>query len=87
MVIPSVIPNIIEEQPIQEQPLHEEQINTEPLIQNLNEPIGVRSSTREKKSAMSSDYLVYLQESDFDVGPKAGPSSFSQAMNGINSKL
>ncbi|GMP70897.1 hypothetical protein CsSME_00029533 [Camellia sinensis var. sinensis] len=42
---------------------------------------------KRKKSTISSDYLVYLQESDFNVGPKADPSSFSQAMNRINSNL
>jgi hypothetical protein len=29
-----------------------------------------------------SDYVVYLQESNFDVGHKNDPNSFSQAMSG-----
>jgi hypothetical protein len=32
-----------------------------------------------------SDYVIYLQESDFDVGPKDDPKLFSHAMSGDNS--
>jgi hypothetical protein len=40
-----------------------------------------------RRPGFSTDYVVYLQESDFDVGPKDDPSVFSQAMNGDNSTL
>ena len=56
------------------------------LIIHLNK-WGVQRFSRIRKSAISSDYLVYLQESVFDVGPKDDPSSFSQAMSGSNSTL
>jgi hypothetical protein len=37
------------------------------------------------KTSNPSDYVIYLRESDFDVGPKDDPKSFSQAMSGDNS--
>ncbi|KAL4376734.1 hypothetical protein GQ457_02G021410 [Hibiscus cannabinus] len=47
----------------------------------------LRRSTRERKSAISSDYVVYLQESDYNVGAENDPESFSQAMSCNESKL
>ena len=37
---------------------------------NANEPqeIVVRRSQRERRSVIPNDYVVYLQESDFDIG-------------------
>ena len=37
--------------------------------------------------AISSDYIVYFQEFDYNVGPRDDHFSFSQAMNGEKSKL
>jgi len=34
-----------------------------------------------RKPEFSNDYIVYLQESDFDIGPKDDPTSFSQVMS------
>ena len=87
VAIPRDIPTVMEEQSIIKQPFHEEQIHKESPAQNSLEQVGVRRSLRIRKSTISSDYLVYLQESDFDVGPKDDPSSFSQAMSGSNSTL
>ena len=77
-------------QPIQVEPLHEEQAHEELTPQNEQiEDLGVviRKSTRIKKPVISSDYVVFLQECDYDVGPLNDPCSFSQAMNGPNSNL
>ncbi|KAL0359253.1 UNVERIFIED_CONTAM: Retrovirus-related Pol polyprotein from transposon TNT 1-94 [Sesamum angustifolium] len=49
--------------------------------------VEVRRSSRVKKSAISSDYIVYLQESDFDIGLENDPTSFSQAMSSENFNL
>ena len=38
-----------------------------------------------RKLKFSNDYIVYLQESDFDIGPKDDPTSFSQVMSDGNS--
>ena len=37
-------------------------------------------SQRQRKSAISDDYVVYLQESEFDLGINEDPVSFSQAI-------
>ena len=45
----------------------------------------MRRSTREIKSAIPSDFVVYFQESDIRV--ENDPKSFSQAMNSKESEL
>ena len=87
VAIPEDIPTIMKNQSIIEQPFHEEQIHKEPPAQNSLEQVNVRKSLRIRKSTISSNYLAYLRESDFDVGPKDDPSSFLQAMSGSNSTL
>ena len=37
------------------------------------------------RSAISDEYVVYLQESDFDLEIDEDPISFSQAMESVNS--
>ena len=69
--------NIIEHQPthqeahVEDMP-HEEPIDIEPIDK---EAIRIRRSTRNRKTSISSDYIVYLQEFDLDVG--VGCCSFS----------
>ncbi|KAL4363863.1 hypothetical protein GQ457_04G012690 [Hibiscus cannabinus] len=85
------------EQPINEVPqpaentlvdqiVHE---NPEIIEQPVEQHVGstLRRSTRERKSTISSDYVVYLQESDYNVGAKNDHESFSQAMSCNESKL
>uniref|UniRef100_A0A803LV75 Retroviral polymerase SH3-like domain-containing protein n=1 Tax=Chenopodium quinoa TaxID=63459 RepID=A0A803LV75_CHEQI len=43
------------------------------------QPAALRRSQRERKSVISDDYVVYLQESDFDIGIRKDPVS-SQAL-------
>ena len=47
----------------------------------------LRMSTRVKRSAISSDYMVYLQESDYNIGAKNNPETFTQAMSCEKSRL
>ena len=47
--------------------------------------VALRRSQRERRSAISDDYVVYLQESDFDVGTCKDPVSFSQAIKSNDS--
>jgi transposase InsO family protein len=48
--------------------------------------VPVRRSTREKRSAISSDYHVYLQEHEYDIGVlKDDPINLKQAMEDSNS--
>lgn len=66
---------IIKEQPIEVQLLHKDAIAQN--SQNKSEIIGLRKSSRIKKSATSSDYVVYLQESEFNYEINRDPTSFS----------
>ena len=38
-------------------------------------------SQRERRPAISYDYILYLQESDYDIGTSKDPISFSQAIS------
>ena len=49
------------------------------------QPIALRISQREKRSAIPNDYVVYLHESESDLGIKNDLVKFSQAMNDVNS--
>ena len=49
--------------------------------------MALRRSTSIKNSAISSDYIVYLQESDYDFRAADDPQTFLQAVNYSNSKL
>ena len=44
------------------------------------QPAPLRRSQRERRPAITDDYVVYLQESNFDIGIRKDPVSFSQAM-------
>ncbi|KAL6328058.1 hypothetical protein AAG906_033328 [Vitis piasezkii] len=60
----------IQETPIVNEPHHED-IMVDSIIQHSqqgNVDITLRRSTRERKSAIFSDYVVYLQEYDIDSG-------------------
>lgn len=74
------------EQPVQETPVVIEQ---EVEQHNHEENVGqnLRRSTRERKSAIPSDYVVYLQESDYNVGAIDDPESYLQAMSCERSEL
>ena len=57
-------------------------------IENVEEPpqpAPLRRSQRERRPAITNDYVVYLQESDFDIGIRKDPISFSQAMESDDS--
>lgn len=89
-------------QPIVEDPQVDDEVQMDQIVQELptiveqqaeppapQEPAGValRRSTRITKSAIPSDYIVYLQESDYNIGAENDPETFSQAMNSKESKL
>ncbi|KAL8151535.1 hypothetical protein V2J09_021343 [Rumex salicifolius] len=76
--------NDIYEQHINDQTPFNDAITNEDFITEtiINESQGValRRFTRERRSAIPNDYVVYLQESEFDLGINNDPVSFSQAM-------
>lgn len=57
---------------------HDPPENVEPTL---------RKSTRERRSAIPSNYVVYLQESDYNIGVENDPETFSQAMSSRESNL
>ena len=79
----------IQETPIVNEPHHED-IMVDSIIQHSqqgNVDITLRRSTRERKSAIFSDYVVYLQEYDIDISVEDDPITFSQAVGGSESTL
>ena len=60
---------------------------TAEISENTREAEGVKRSSRIRKPAITDDYIVYLQEFDFDIGPQDDPTLFSQAMSDSNSTL
>ena len=71
IIVLNTVPNL-QEQNNNEQYLNEEVPHEEPNISpaEINEPRGIALSkpVRVRRPAISDDYLVYLQESDFDYG-------------------
>ena len=80
------IPDIVQEaypnqKNFQEPPVPEEQTLPPP------EPTPLRRSTRERRSAMPDDYIVFLQEHEFDIGAmEDDPINFSQALESSKSQ-
>ena len=51
------------------------------------EPMPLRRSTRERRSAMLDDYIVFLQEHEADIGAmEDDPITFRQVMKSFNSQ-
>ena len=74
------IPLTLVMEPIQ---VHEEvtQQPQEPQVQ-----VPLRRSTRERRSTISDDYVVYLQEHEFDMGLEDDPISVSQVKQSSDSE-
>ena len=66
-----------DEQP--EQP-HDETITNELIIEAPQE-VALRRSQRNRRSAISDDYVVYLQESEYNLGDISDPVTYSQAIS------
>lgn len=74
------IPQSVDQNPI------DHVVNEEPVPYE-SEQVPLRRSTRERRSAISDDYVVYLQESDCNVEVDNDPLSFSQAISSTDSNL
>ena len=77
-------PPEMEENPVQDNVDVEE----EPIPpQELQETVPLRRSTRERRSAISKDYVAFLQEHEFDIGMmEDDPLSLRQALESVNSQ-
>ncbi|KAA8531817.1 hypothetical protein F0562_006466 [Nyssa sinensis] len=73
--VPQVADNIQVGQGVQELPIPEQPV--EPHLPQEDIGAALRRSTRTKKSAIPSDYVVYLQETDYDIEIEDCPESFS----------
>ena len=68
-------------EPVIQEPQQVVQTAPQPLIQS-----DLRRSSRVRKSTIPSDYVVYLQETDYMSELNQDPISFSEAMSHIDSE-
>jgi hypothetical protein len=85
IVVPIVVeqPNNIEQQ-INEPSLHNNMVTNEQIVEEL-QGLALRRSQREKRSTISDECVVYLQESNIDIGSSKDPILFSQALESVDS--
>jgi hypothetical protein len=84
--VPQAADDIPVDQVVQEFPRTFEQ-RVEPHTSQEDGGTTLRRSTRPKRSTIPDDYVVYLQESDYNIGAENDPESFSQAMSCKESEL
>ncbi|KAJ9560006.1 hypothetical protein OSB04_005166 [Centaurea solstitialis] len=83
----SLVDSIIVESTNNEEPQHQPQSHDEIIAnEEIVEQPALRRSVRERRNAISKDYVCYLQESDFDIGIMKDPVSYSQAIASDNSE-
>jgi hypothetical protein len=89
MIPPPIIYNdLIEDEPTINVPSVTEPVVSENVAQPplaVGQEATLRRSSRIRKPSIPSDYIVYLQESEFDIGEYDDPITFSKAMNNMNS--
>ncbi|RVW25894.1 Retrovirus-related Pol polyprotein from transposon TNT 1-94 [Vitis vinifera] len=84
--VPQVVDNIPVDQIDQEFPdTSGQQVEPHTSLEDIGATL--RRSTRTKRSAIPNDYVVYLQECDYNIGAENDPESFSQAMSCKESEL
>jgi hypothetical protein len=83
-VVPTIVQSFDNVKQVIDQSLHYEIITNEPILEE-SQGIALRRSQRERRSAISDDYIVYLRESDFDIGTSKDPISFLQAIESNDS--
>ena len=76
-------PKIPPTQVVEPVQVHEE-VTQEPQEPQVQVPL--RRSTRERRSTISDDYVVYLQEHEFDMGLEDDSISVSQVKQNFDSK-
>ena len=78
--VPQAADDIPVDQVVQEFPRTFEQ-RVEPHTSQEDGGTTLRISNRPKRSTIPDDYVVYLQESDYNIGAENDPEYFSQAMS------
>ena len=78
---------IVIESPTQDNLVFHEEQTQDPQEPMLHESIPLRRSTRERRSAIPDDYVVFLQEHEENNGMmEDDPINFHQAMQDSNSE-
>ncbi|WVZ23331.1 hypothetical protein V8G54_001875, partial [Vigna mungo] len=72
-------------EPVDNEQVTNEQLIKEQLIEKPQE-IALRRSVRQKRPAISNDYVVYSVEHEYDLSIDEDPVSFRQAMESNNSE-
>ena len=66
--------------------VQENVINIEPNVDEATgDDVRLRKSQRTRRPAVSDDYVVYLQEHEFNVGLSIDPTTFQEATDGPQS--
>ncbi|RVW42667.1 Retrovirus-related Pol polyprotein from transposon TNT 1-94 [Vitis vinifera] len=84
------VPQIADDNPIYQVVQDSPEIVEQPVEQRdsqENVDTTLRISTKARKTTILSDYVVYLQESDYDIGTENDPETFSQAISCKESNL
>uniref|UniRef100_A0A2N9F8E4 CCHC-type domain-containing protein n=1 Tax=Fagus sylvatica TaxID=28930 RepID=A0A2N9F8E4_FAGSY len=84
--VPQAADDVLVDQVVQELPRTFEQ-RVEPHTSQEYDGTTLRRSIRPKRSTIPDDYVVYLQESDYNIGAENDPEFFSQAMSCKESEL
>ena len=86
--IPDIVQEAIPDQDnVVDPPAQVQQIVLEEQTLQPQEPIPLRRSTRERRSSISDDYVVFLQEHEVDTGVvEDDPINFRQAIESSNSQ-
>ena len=72
--VPQAVDNILVDQVDQELPDTEQQVEPHTFLEDIGATL--RRSTRTKRSTIPNDYVVYLQECDYNIGAENDPKFF-----------
>jgi len=61
--------------------------HTDEIEPKNSQPEVLRRSTRERRSVIANDYIVYLQEHEFDIRLEDDPTSLNEAKLNIHSTM
>ena len=78
------IPQIVIDNPVDQVDHQIHENDKQPVEQHdpqENVDATLKRSTRVRKSTIPSDYIAYLQESDYNIGAENDPETFDQAMS------
>ena len=63
--------------------VHPEVDHADEVEPENSQPQVPRRSTRKRRSVIANDYVVYLQEHEFDIRPEDDPTSLNEAQHSL----